>query len=213
MPTPHSPAYRSNTKQGRQAARVFSALGAEVVAYTASPRTTAESRKDNGYIVPRTGDPDGSIPTAWFSGTDPTSLQTFLRASLDCLLICLPLTKSTTHLFGTKEFAILKEGSTDKEGAYIVNISRGKIIKQDELVDALNEGVLKGAVLDVTDPEPLPEDDRLWDAKNVVVSPHVSALGKEYMERAYDVLMLNLARLSGVEEGGLVNEVRRGRGY
>lgn len=129
------------------------------------------------------------------------------------MIICLPLTKSTTHLFGTKEFEILKEGSTDKEGAYVVNISRGKIIKQDELVDALNGGVLKGAVLDVTDPEPLPEDDRLWDAKNVVVSPHVSALGKEYMSRAYDVLMLNLARLSGVEEGGLVNEVRRGRGY
>ena len=117
------------------------------------------------------------------------------------------------HLFGTKEFEILTQGSTDGEGAYLVNISRGKIIKQDELVDALNGGVLKGAVLDVTDPEPLPEDDRLWDARNVVVSPHVSGVGKEYMERAYDVLMVNLGRWGGGEDGGLVNEVRRGRGY
>ena len=123
------------------------------------------------------------------------------------------MTASTTHLFGREEFEILKEGSTDKEGAYIVNISRGKIIKQDELVDALNEGVVKGAVLDVTDPEPLPEGDRLWDARNVLVSPHVSGLGKEYMSRAYDVLTLNLGRLGGEVEGGLVNEVRRGKGY
>ena len=195
---------------GRQVARVFTAMGAEVIAYTATPRTTAEERRDKGYIVPGTGDPDGLWPTAWFSGTSKSALYTFLRAKLDCLIICLPLTDSTRGLLGRVEFEVLKEGSGG-EGCFLVNISRGGIVRQEELVECLNDGTLQGAALDVTTPEPLPEGDALWDAKNVIISPHVSALGREYMGRAYDVLMVNLGRLEKGE--ALVNEVRRKRGY
>lgn len=195
---------------GRQVARVFTAMGSEVVAYTASPRTTKEERMDKGYIVPGTGDPEGKWPVAWFSGTSKEALYTFLRAKLDCLIICLPLTDATRGLLGQEEFQVLKAGNGGK-GCFLVNISRGGIIRQGDLVQCLNDGTLEGAALDVTTPEPLPEDDELWDAKNVIISPHVSALGKEYMGRAYDVLMLNLGRL---EKGDpLVNEVRRKRGY
>lgn len=78
-------------------------------------------------------------------------------------------------------------------------------------MEALNGGVLGGAMLDVADPEPLPKEDPLWTAKNVVITPHVSGLGVEYTGRAYDVLVGNLARREKGEE--LWNVVRRGRGY
>jgi phosphoglycerate dehydrogenase-like enzyme len=194
---------------GRQVARVFNALGAKVVAYTAGPRSTQESRRDKGYIVPRTGDPEGSIPEAWFSGTSSTELNTFVSAELDCLICCLPLTPSTRGLFGRKEFELMKKANG--KPSFFVNISRGAIVRQDELTECLNDGTLAGAALDVADPEPLPEGNKLWDAKNLLLSPHVSALGKEYMGRAMDILVLNIKRL---EKGGeLVNEVKRKRGY
>ena len=195
---------------GRQVARVFVAMGSEVVAYTAGARATAEARRDQGYIVPGTGDAEGVYPSAWFSGTSMEALYTFLRAELDCLIICLPLTDATRHLLGREEFEVLKEGNGGK-GCFLVNISRGGIVRQGELVECLNDGTLAGAALDVTEPEPLPEGDELWDAKNVIISPHVSGLGREYMGRAYDVLMVNLGRLENGKP--LVNEVKRKRGY
>ena len=142
---------------GRQVARVFHALGAEVLAYTASPRLTDEARKDQGYYVVGTGDPEGEFPTAWYSGTAKSDLHNFLRQDLDLLVMSLPLTKGTTRLMGKEEFAILANRK-----AFVVNISRGKIFDQDALIEALNGGKLGGAALDVADPEPLPEDSPLW---------------------------------------------------
>lgn len=77
---------------GRQVGRVAHAMGMKVVAYTASKRDSSESRRDTGYIVPGTGDPDGVYPAEWFSGTDEKSLHRFLGAQLDWLVICVPLT-------------------------------------------------------------------------------------------------------------------------
>ncbi|KIV95626.1 hypothetical protein PV10_03256 [Exophiala mesophila] len=206
---------------GRQAARVFSAMGATIHAYTASPRPTAESRRDEGYRVPGTGDPDGTVPTAWYSGKDKASLHTFLRSGLDAIIIALPLTPATRHLFGKEEFALLAapapgsaEAGTRKigsKGAFLINIARGAILDQVALTEALNDGTLAGAALDVTDPEPLPKDDPLWDAKNVIITPHVSGLGVEYYQRAYDVWIQNWDR----QERGLkpFNLVQRSKGY
>ena len=77
---------------GRQIARVAKAMGMEVVAYTAREKKTAESRKDGGYVVPGTGDPQGEFPVEWYSGTDKKSLHTFLGADLDWLVVAVPLT-------------------------------------------------------------------------------------------------------------------------
>lgn len=79
------------------------------------------------------------------------------------------------------------------------------------MINALKSGELGGAALDVTDPEPLPENHPLWDVPNVQVSPHVSSLGVEYFPRSFDVLRENLGRLERGEE--LVNEYKRGKGY
>lgn len=196
---------------GRAVARLAHAMGMTVLAYTASPRTTPEARQDNGYIVPGTGDPTGEIPSAWYSGHGKEDLHTFLSANLDYLILTLPLTPATTHLLSTKEFQVLSSHSPSPGGPFVVNISRGAIIDQPSLIKALKDGTLRGAALDVTDPEPLPSDSELWGMDSAIVTPHMSGIGKEYMERAFEVLELNLERKEKGEK--LVNEVGRGRGY
>ena len=84
-----------------------------------------------------------------------------------------------------------------------------------DLIEALkkksNEGGLRGAALDVTDPEPLPKDSELWDLENVSITPHVSGLGTLYAERSFAILEENLTRF---EQGrGLINVVDREKGY
>lgn len=63
-----------------------------ILAYTASPRDTPESRRDNGFIVPGTGDPDGSFPSEWYHGLDKESLHKFLKQKIDLLVLAVPLT-------------------------------------------------------------------------------------------------------------------------
>ena len=182
----------------------------DVIAYTASPRKTPESKKDRGYIVPGTGDEDGLVPSKWYSGTDRDSLHNFLKADIDILLISVPLTPQTRHFIGAEEFALL-----GKKNAFVVNVARGAIIVQDELIKAcrkpLEDGGLRGAALDVTDPEPLPADSELWDLKNVAVTPHVSGLGTTYAERSFAILERNLTNIE--EQKPLINVVNRKKGY
>ncbi|KAA8576431.1 hypothetical protein EYC84_006555 [Monilinia fructicola] len=197
---------------GRQAARISKAMGMDVIAYTASPRPTPESRKDTGkYIVPNTGDPDGLIPSAWYSGLDKSSLHNFLSQDIDILLIAVPLTPQTRHFLSAPEFEIL--GS--KTNAFIINIARGGLINQEDLITYLKKplsaGGLRGAALDVTEPEPLPADSELWTLENVAITPHVSGLGTTYAERSFAILDENLGNL---ERGrNLINLVDRKKGY
>ncbi|KAF2270633.1 hypothetical protein CC78DRAFT_528386 [Lojkania enalia] len=194
---------------GRQVARVSQAMGSDVIAYTASPRKTPESRRDKGFIVPGTGDPDGNIPSAWYSGTDKGSLHEFLRQKIDLLVVCVPLTKSTTHFLSTSEFAVLHD--SNPHGTLVANIARGGVIDQPALVKALETKQIRGAALDVTDPEPLPADNPLWTAPNVLITPHVSGSTKVYADRAFQVLKENLRRRR--DGGKLINLVDRKRGY
>lgn len=198
----------------------------DVIAYTASPRKTPESKKDNGYIVPGTGDPDGSLPSAWYSGTSKEDLHNFLKQEIDLLVVGVPLTyvssqslsnmnlltsssKYTTHLLSTDEFELLHK--SNPRGTYVANIARGQIIDQTALIKALEAKQIRGAALDVTDPEPLPKDDPLWSAPNVLITPHVSGSSDAYAERAFQVLATNIRRERSGEK--LVNEVNRDRGY
>lgn len=185
-------------------------MGYDIIAYTATPKNTPESRKDRGYIVPGTGDPDGLIPSEWYSGLDKASLHNFLSKDIDILLVSVPLTKETTYFLGAEEFAIL-----GKKNAFIANIARGKVLQQDDLIAALkkekSQGGLRGAALDVTDPEPLPVDSKLWELKNIAVTPHISGLGSAPIERTFEILEKNLTNM---EEGKrLINVVDRKKGY
>lgn len=194
---------------GRQVGRLGKAMGMDVVAYTASPKPTAESRRDHGFVVEGTGDVEGSVPSAWYSGLDKESLREFLKQDLDWLVVSVPLTEQTKHFLGEEEFKALSHDGN--RPAYVTNIARGKIIDQEALIKALKDGKLVGAALDVTDPEPLPSDSELWALDNVIVTPHISSTSESYVERTFKVLEQNLELRQKGEK--LMNVVRRERGY
>lgn len=195
--------------------RVAVAMGMQVIAYTASPRDTPESRKDRGYIVPGTGDADGSVPIEWHHGTTKEELRHFLSTTkLDHVVVALPLTPATTNLFDREEFDAWSSSFSSSPGTkkgFLTNIARGKIVNTDALIDAVRSEKIRGAALDVTDPEPLPKDHPLWDVEGIQVSPHISGYNDAYYTRALDLLKGNIERLEKGEE--LINLFRRKRGY
>ena len=84
------------------------------------------------------------------------------------LVMALRGTAETVHILNRERMARLPEG------AYVINVGRGTALDQAALKEALDGGRLGGAALDVMDPEPLPADDPLWEAKNLILTPHVS---------------------------------------
>ncbi|KAF6804570.1 d-isomer specific 2-hydroxyacid dehydrogenase [Colletotrichum sojae] len=191
---------------GRQTARVATALGFKVHAYTLHPRPTPDSKRDNGYAPPGLGDPEGKFPARWFSGASKADLHAFLGSGLDLLVVATPLTDKTSHLLSAEEFRILSEKRT-----FVSNIARGPVVNTDDLIEALDKGLIRGAALDVTDPEPLPEGHPLWKAKNLLITPHISGLSTSYADRVLAILEYNLKRLS--EGKRLVNVVNKKEGY
>ncbi|KAI0128677.1 D-isomer specific 2-hydroxyacid dehydrogenase [Xylariales sp. AK1849] len=191
---------------GRQVAKVAKALGMDVIAYTNGRRPTPESRRDTGYIVPGTGDPEGTFPSKWLSGADG-QFDEFLSSGLDLLVVAVPLTPSTKDLISESQFKILSEKKT-----FLSNIARGPIVNTDALIKALDDGLIRGAALDVTDPEPLPKGHPLWHKPNTIITPHVSGNSNDYNKRVLDILELNLQKLSeGKKE--FVNKVNKKEGY
>ena len=90
-------------------------------------------------------------------------------ARADIHVLSTPLTDETRGLVGADELAQMKKN------AIVVNVGRGKLIDTDALVEALQSGKIAGAAMDVTEPEPLPEDHPLWAMDNVLISPHIAA--------------------------------------
>ncbi|MFP7760621.1 D-isomer specific 2-hydroxyacid dehydrogenase family protein [Marisediminicola sp. LYQ85] len=84
----------------------------------------------------------------------------------DVVVIAAALTEGTRHLFGAEQFDLMKDD------AVLVNIARGGLVDTDALADALERGTIAGAGIDVTDPEPLPDGHRLWNAPNLIITPH-----------------------------------------
>ncbi len=125
----------------------------------------------------------------------------------DIVATCLPGTKETYHIFDKKAFAQMKEG------AFFLNVGRGSAVDSYALADALNSGHLAGASVDVTEPEPLPSDHPLWDAKNLLITPHISGNYhlKETHERIVRIAADNLDRFMRGEK--LRNVVDFATGY
>ncbi|KAF3928274.1 hypothetical protein AA313_de0208531 [Arthrobotrys entomopaga] len=180
---------------GRQIGRVAHALGMEVHAYTAHAKPTPESREDHGYIVPGTGDARGEFPVRWYSGTDRGSFHEFLKVGFDVLVFSVPLTEETMYLVGREEFEVIKGSGTSP---FFVNISRGQVVVTEELERALRDGVLRGAAIDVVDPE-------------YYISPHISGAGSNYFERCLEIVGMNLGLRA--EGKRMINVVDRRRGY
>lgn len=117
----------------------------------------------------------------------PAALHDLLPRA-DWLVIACPLTDETRGLVDAAVLARLPRG------AHVVNVSRGAILDQEAFIAAVRSGHLAGGYLDVTDPEPLPEDSPLWDVPNVLVSPHNSAVSSSYPRESAERFFANLVR-------------------
>jgi phosphoglycerate dehydrogenase-like enzyme len=119
--------------------------------------------------------------------------------------LCLPLTTETRHMIGERELRAMKPS------AFLYNVGRGPSIEPTALIQALAEGWIAGAGLDVTDPEPLPEDSPLWDMPNVLLGQHTSGSSPFNGERITSILLENLGRYRRGEP--LINVVDSDLGY
>ena len=104
----------------------------------------------------------------------------------DVVILTLPLTNETHNMFN-KELL-----SQFKNDAILVNIARGAIVNEDDLIDVLKNGKLGGAVLDVFNTEPLYESSELWSLPNVIITPHNSFVSQKNNERLFNLVYKNL---------------------
>ncbi len=151
---------------GGEFGRRVKALGARVIGV----RRTDTRCPDYADEVHLTADLDQLLPLA------------------DVVAVTLPGTKETAGLLDRRRIGLMKPG------AVVLNVGRGIIIDTEALCDALESGQLGGAGLDVTDPEPLPPDHRLWEIPNAVITPHISGFYHlpETLERIIQISASNL---------------------
>ena len=125
------------------------------------------------------------------SASHPSTFEVLLQSS-DFVSIHCPLTPATRHLIGATALEQMKPT------AILINTSRGPIVDQQALAEALHSGSIAGAALDVTEPEPLPPDDPLLKAPNLIVVPHIGSATRATRERMANVAVDNLlAALAG----------------
>ena len=120
----------------------------------------------------------------------------------DFLILTLPLTGESRGLINAAILAALPRT------AWLINVSRGALVDEDALLEALRAGRLAGAVLDVFSEEPLPPDHPLWDEPNVTITPHVSGATSRFRD---DLIVENVRRYLAGEP--LLNVVDARRGY
>lgn len=118
----------------------------------------------------------------------------------DTIVLALPDTGKTKGFLSKERIAKLKKT------AFVVNLGRGAAIDQDALIDALKEGEIAGAGLDVTVPEPLPKDNPLWTMPNVIITSHSSGLSPTSIRRNFDIFFGNLEKyLAGEQLNNIVD--------
>ncbi|HEX7475135.1 MAG TPA: D-2-hydroxyacid dehydrogenase, partial [Dehalococcoidales bacterium] len=126
-----------------------------------------------------------------------------LLAQSDFIFIALPLTSQTRGLIGEREFKLMKPS------AFLINISRGAIVDESALVQAVKSQRIAGAGLDVFTIEPLPVTSPLWNLENVILTPHVAGLADNYDEMVTRLFCSNLKRyLKGRELLKMVDKVK-----
>jgi phosphoglycerate dehydrogenase-like enzyme len=128
-----------------------------------------------------------------------------ILAESDVVVVAAPDTPDTRDLIDADALARMKRG------AVLINVSRGRLIDEDALLDALRAGRIRGAGLDVFRAEPLPPDHPLWTAPNVLLLPHVSAVTRGFWARETELILANVAALAS--GGPMRNVVNRTEGY
>ena len=147
-------------------------------------------------------------PTVGATGVDamygPDQLRGLLPQA-DFVVLTVPLTTETRGMIGEQELRAMKPT------AYLINVGRGGTVDEDALLQALRQGWIAGAGLDVFETEPLPEDSPLWELENIIITSHYAGVTPHYQERALGVFCDNLERYqAGVP---LRNVVEKTLGY
>ena len=168
---------------GKEVARRANALGMRVIATRNSSRTGPD------YVD--------------YVGLSDETFE--LAKQADVVVNALPLTSKTENLLNEEFF------STMKSSALLVSVGRGGTTDTDALVAALESGSIAGAALDVTNPEPLPQDHPLWQHKNVIITPHIAGTGGDARIKVQELLLENVRRYQAGEP--LLNPVNAKKGY
>jgi phosphoglycerate dehydrogenase-like enzyme len=137
----------------------------------------------------------GDITGYTRSGSNGTQKMSELDSHLgtyDIVILITPLTAETKGMFDLKRMQLMKPGSL------LVNMARGPVVVTSDLITVLNSGHIHAAV-DVTDPEPLPIDHPMWDAPNLLISPHVGGNSSAFPGRAKKMIAAQLNRLASGE--------------
>ena len=166
---------------GTGIAKRASALGMRVIGLSTAPGESPYAEK-----VLAIEDLDACLPEAHF------------------VALTLPRTGRTRGLFDAARLARFKSGS------YLINIARGDIVDEAALIDALKDGPIAGAAMDVFSEEPLPTENPFWDMENVIVTPHTGD-PKDWERRAVEIFCDNLERY--IKGEALINIVLPDRGY
>ena len=107
----------------------------------------------------------------------------------DIVILCIALTEETRGLLNADKLRLMKQGSI------LVNVARGSLIDEKELISCLKEGKLRGAALDVFETEPLPAESELWEMSGVIIGPHNSFVGDKVRERMFSLIYRNLEKM------------------
>ncbi len=146
----------------------------------------------------------GDKPDAIDEVLAPDQLDAALSRA-DVVVLALPLTRTTKHFLDAERVALIKPG------ALVVNVGRGELIDEPALIEALQQGRIAGAGLDVTYEEPLPKSSPLWTDPRVLLTPHVAATDPAHMERATELFEKNLELYLAGQP--LINVVDKKAGY
>lgn len=128
-----------------------------------------------------------------------------VAARSDVLILCLPLNASTHQIVNRQIIRAMPRGS------YLINVARGQVVDEPELISALEDGHLAGAGLDVTYTEPLPVDSDLWSLPNVIITPHVGAQARSRVDDSTALAIENLQRYFTGRQ--LINIVEKALGF
>jgi len=183
---------------GRELAQMAHAFGMRIIA---TARDTHGAGRYTGYMRAGVGDMEGTLPERYFT----LDQRDAMLRECDVAVLILPMSPKTRHLINADA---LKQMKRD---AVLINVGRGGLIDSAALIEAMQHNAIAAAILDVTDPEPLPADNALWRTPGVWITPHISGNSARYIDNVTDVFAENLRRY--VHGEPLLNIVQRELGY
>ena len=143
---------------------------------------------------------EAPVPEGVAEALAPDALPHLLAAS-DYVVVAAPLTSETRGLIGAPQFHQMKPT------AWLINVARGKLVRETDLIDALQRGIIAGAALDVAEHEPLSEASPLWGLTNVILTPHVGGFREDYWDAATALFASNLQKyLAGEQPANIVDK-------